>query len=81
MAVKVAMLSVETRVFPLYEIEDGLRYAINHQPRDLPVDRYLEVQGRYRHLTPDQTKVIQAEVDRNWQELTARAARSGIDRA
>lgn len=76
MAVKVAMLSVETRVFPLYEIEDGLRYVINHQPRDLPVESYLKVQGRYRHLTPDQTKVIQTEVDRNWQELTARAARN-----
>jgi len=79
MAVKVAMLSVETRVFPLFEIEDGLRYNITHQPRDLPVESYLEVQGRYRHLTADQTKVIQSEVDRNWQELTARAARSGND--
>jgi pyruvate ferredoxin oxidoreductase beta subunit/2-oxoisovalerate ferredoxin oxidoreductase beta subunit len=79
MAVKVAMLSVETRVFPLFEIEDGLRYNITHQPRDLPVESYLEVQGRYRHLTPDQIKIIQSEVDRNWQELTARAARSGSE--
>ena len=79
MAVKVAMLSVETRVFPLFEIEDGLRYNITHQPRDLPVENYLEVQGRYRHLTPDQIKIIQSEVDRSWQELTARAARSGSE--
>jgi len=40
------------------------------------VDRYLEVQGRYRHLTPEKTAVIQAEVDRNWQELVMRAARN-----
>ena len=78
MAVKVAMLSVETGVFPLYEIEDGLRYTINHQPRNLPVETYLEVQGRYKHLTPGQTAVMQVEVDRNWQELAARAARSPI---
>jgi pyruvate ferredoxin oxidoreductase beta subunit/2-oxoisovalerate ferredoxin oxidoreductase beta subunit len=79
MAVKVAMLSVETGVFPLYEIEDGLRYTINHQPRNLPVETYLEVQGRYKHLTPEQTAVMQTEVDRNWQELAARAARSASD--
>ena len=77
MAVKVAMLSVETRIFPLYEIEDGLRYTITYQPRGLPVERYLEVQGRYRHLSSDQIEVIQQEADCNWQELIARAARSG----
>jgi pyruvate/2-oxoacid:ferredoxin oxidoreductase beta subunit len=76
MAVKVAMLSVETNIFPLYEIEDGLTYTINYQSRNLPVERYLEVQGRYRHLTPEQTAIIQAEADRNWQELSARMERS-----
>jgi len=74
MAVKVSMLSVETKVFPLYEIEDGLTYTINHQPRDLPAERYLEVQGRYRHLTTEQIRVIQAEVDRNWQTIEQRAS-------
>jgi pyruvate ferredoxin oxidoreductase beta subunit/2-oxoisovalerate ferredoxin oxidoreductase beta subunit len=76
MAVKVAMLSVETRVFALYEIENGLHYTINHQPRNLPVERYLEVQGRYRLLTSEQKRIMQAEVDCGWQELKARAARS-----
>jgi hypothetical protein len=56
-----------------------LYYTINHQPRDLPVERYLEVQGRYRHLSAEQKTVIQTEVDCSWQELTARAARSGND--
>jgi len=76
MAVKMTKLSVETKLFPLYEIEDGLKYTINYQPDDLPVDRYLEVQGRYRHLTPEQTAKIQTEVDRNWQDLMGRAARA-----
>ena len=76
MAVRVALLSVETNVFPLYEIEDGLTYTINYQSRNLSVERYLEVQGRYRHVTPEQTDLIQAEVDRNWEELSARAERS-----
>jgi pyruvate/2-oxoacid:ferredoxin oxidoreductase beta subunit len=79
MAVKVAMLSVETRVFPLYEIKNGLHYTISHQPRNLPVESYLDVQGRYRHLTPEQKLAIQTEVDCSWRELTARADRSGSD--
>ena len=32
-SVKIARLAVETGVFPLYEVENGVRYTINHQPR------------------------------------------------
>jgi pyruvate/2-oxoacid:ferredoxin oxidoreductase beta subunit len=75
MAVKVAMLSVETNVFPLYEIEDGLRYTINHEPLGLPVEKYLMTQGRYKHLKPEQIESIQAETDRTWTDLRERAAK------
>ena len=75
MAIKVSMLSVETNVFPLYEIEDGLVYTINHTPKGLPVERYLEVQGRYRHLLPEHIAAIQAEMDGNWLDLTDRVER------
>ncbi|MHB8765291.1 MAG: thiamine pyrophosphate-dependent enzyme [Deferrisomatales bacterium] len=67
-----AVLSVETNVFPLYEITDGLQYRLTHRPKGLPVERYLSLQGRYRHLTPEQTASIQAEVDRSWRALSAR---------
>jgi len=73
MAVKVAMLSVETNIFPLYEIEDGLRYTINHESRNLPVEKYLMVQGRYKHLKPDNIQSIQAETDRAWTDLKEKA--------
>ncbi len=76
MAVKAAKLSVETKVFPLYEIEEGLRTEVNYRPRGLPVERYLEIQGRYRHLSPEGISVIQEDVDRNWHILMERAARN-----
>ena len=76
MAVKVAMLSVETNVFPLYEIEDGLHYTINHEPLGLPVEKYLTTQGRYKHLKPEQIESIQAETDRTWTDLREKAAKS-----
>jgi pyruvate/2-oxoacid:ferredoxin oxidoreductase beta subunit len=67
---------VESNIFPLYEIFDGLRYEINHQPKRVPVERYLAVQGRFSHITPEQTAAVQVEADRAWDELCARETRS-----
>lgn len=70
MSIKVSRLAVETRVFPLYEIEDyGDKYTINYWPRGLPVKEYLKVQGRFRHLTEDKIEYIQKNVDKNWEKL------------
>lgn len=76
MAVKTAMLSVETNVFPLYEIEDGVNYTLNYESKGLPIENYLKVQGRYRHLKPEQIELMQAEVERNLDDLMARIARN-----
>jgi len=76
MAVQVAMLSVETNVFPLYEIEDGMNYTLNYESKGLSIEEYLKVQGRYRHLRPEQIELMQAEVDRNMDDLMSRIARN-----
>ncbi len=72
---ELSILAVETNVFPLYEVEDGRRYTINHEPRRLPVREYLQKQGRYRHLKEEQIKKIQADVDEEWEKLKQRAER------
>jgi len=71
-AVKIARLAVESKVFPLYEIENGKKYTITVQPKGLPVDEYLRLQGRFSHLAPGDIKAIQASVDEEWQRLVAR---------
>ena len=73
MAPKVSTLAVETNIFPLYEIMDGLKYRITYNSKGLPVEEYLSVQGRYKHLKPEQIKSIQSETDRAWRALNARA--------
>jgi pyruvate/2-oxoacid:ferredoxin oxidoreductase beta subunit len=62
-------LAVETCVFPLYEIENGV-YSISKKPKqNLPVSEYLKVQGRFRHLTDQQIQYIQDQVDETWDLL------------
>ena len=73
MSPKVAVAAVETNIFPLYEIVNGLNYTVNHVSKSLPVEAYLTLQGRYKHLTPEQTREIQLEADRRWADLKEKA--------
>ena len=68
-AAKISRLAVQTGIFPLYEIEDGQKYTINHAPQDIPVGAYLSQQKRYRHLTQEQIDEIQREVHNQWKRL------------
>lgn len=80
-AARVSRLAVDTGMFPLYEVEDGERYTINQGPKGIPVERYLEVQRRYRHLTQEQIAEIQAGVDHAWISLQAKAECMGVREA
>jgi pyruvate/2-oxoacid:ferredoxin oxidoreductase beta subunit len=75
MAPKTAVAAVETNVFPLYEIFDGTEYKINYFSKGLPVETYLSLQGRFRHLTDEDVQAVQRETDRNWEELQKKADR------
>ncbi|MEW6488124.1 MAG: thiamine pyrophosphate-dependent enzyme [Thermodesulfobacteriota bacterium] len=72
-SVRLARLAVQTRIFPLYEVEDGERYTINLEPVGYLVDAYFEAQGRFRHLGREDLDRIQGQVDRDWDRLKALA--------
>lgn len=73
-----ARLAVETRIFPLVEVEDGARVRITVVPKDqTPVARYLETQGRFQHLTAGEIAAIQSSVDASWAALWTKAAQAG----
>jgi len=72
-APELSILAVETNVFPLYEVENGKKYTINHLPRRLPVQEYLLKQGRFKHLNEEQIRDIQMEVDDEWERLVRKA--------
>jgi pyruvate ferredoxin oxidoreductase beta subunit/2-oxoisovalerate ferredoxin oxidoreductase beta subunit len=69
-AVKLARMVVQNAMFPLYEVEHGEKYTLNIKLQEKkPIDDYLKLQGRFRHLKPEQIQAMQEEVDRNWERL------------
>lgn len=69
--IKLGRLAFKSRVFPLYEIENGV-YNIYKEPKEeevVPVKEYLKPQGRFRHLPKEEVEKIQKNVDRYWNRL------------
>ena len=71
-SVKIARLAVESGVFPLYEVEQGVEYTINHEPAFTDVAEYLNLQGRFRHLVAAQVDAIRRNIDWEWKRLRAK---------
>lgn len=71
--VKVAKLALDTRSWPLFEIEDGV-LTVNYDPKPAkPVKEYLSLQKRFASLTPQDVAEVQRSVDKYWNHLLQRA--------
>lgn len=73
---KTARYAVESGAYPLYEVEDGRNYTLNHTTKTRPIADYLALQRRYRHMQADDIETLQAEIDDGWETLQHRAAAS-----
>ncbi|MEJ2306382.1 MAG: thiamine pyrophosphate-dependent enzyme [candidate division WOR-3 bacterium] len=70
LTVKLARLAVQSRFFPLLEIKNGVDWKLNKEiTRPTPVDDYLKLQGRFKHLNAEGIAKIQRNVDRDWELL------------
>jgi pyruvate/2-oxoacid:ferredoxin oxidoreductase beta subunit len=72
-SIKLTRLAVDSGLFPLYEIENGLKYTLN-RPQQLPPDDkfirlYLKSQGRFSNLTEKDIKTIIVTIKQEWQIL------------
>ncbi len=66
--VKIARLAVQTGIFPLFEIKSG-KITLNYNEKDVPVEEYFKLQGRFSHLKKKDIINIQRDVDRNWKRI------------
>lgn len=75
LSIKMGRLAVETGIFPMYEIVDG-KYILNMDfPKRRPVEDYLNLQGRFRHLTKETIAEIQTKVDEEYNKIKELALR------
>ncbi|MBN2033406.1 MAG: pyruvate synthase subunit beta [Deltaproteobacteria bacterium] len=76
LTLEVARKAVESRVFPLYEIFGGLEWKINPMPVKIPIDEYLDLQGRFKGLSLEGRVDFQEWVDREWAGIQDKCAHS-----
>lgn len=74
LTIRIGRLAVETGIFPLYEVEDG-KYKLNIDlPQLRPVQDYMKLQGRFRHLSEETIKEIQNRVSEEYAKLKEKVA-------
>lgn len=75
--VELAKLAVDSRVFPMIEIENGVNWKLSRKPKkDIKVGDYLKLQGRFRHLSEEDVDEIQKNVDEEWERLMKKVEES-----
>ncbi len=76
----VCKMAVETCFWPLFEVENGV-WKLSYRPKNkLPIEEFLKLQGRFRHLFKPGNEAliaeIQKDVDEKWAQLLKNAAKS-----
>jgi pyruvate ferredoxin oxidoreductase beta subunit len=70
--IQMGRLAVQTRYFPLYEVERG-KYKLSVNPHPKPLDEFLKMQGRFNHLFQpqfaDELNALKAQVEQRWNAL------------
>lgn len=68
-SVTLARMVVENGVFPLYEVING-KYKLSFDFEKLqPIDKYMRLQGRFRHLTDKDIELIQKRVNKEYLKI------------
>ncbi|HME18913.1 MAG TPA: thiamine pyrophosphate-dependent enzyme [Nitrososphaerales archaeon] len=71
--VRMSRLAVETRTFPLYEVEGGVYRITVPVPSPKPAEEFLKAQGRYSHLFLPQNaaelETVKREIEGNYIRL------------
>ncbi|MFQ9892809.1 MAG: thiamine pyrophosphate-dependent enzyme [Emergencia sp.] len=73
---EICKLAVDTCVWPLYEIENGVWHLTYEPAKKLPVEQFLKKQGRFKHMFQSGNEWMieeaQTYVDAQWEKLLAK---------
>jgi len=80
--VRLAKLAVQTRYFPVYEVENG-KYKLSIKvPKPVPLEEFLKPQGRFRHLfAPEFTnhlEELKRQVESNWSRISQLSGEAAV---
>jgi len=78
-SVEYGQLAVDSGMFPLYEVENGVWKLTRKSKALKPVSEYFKGQGRYRHLDEKLTAYIQEKVTEKWNHLVKLCATTAPD--
>lgn len=68
--IKLGRMAVETGIFPLYEVENGKYRITVEMPEKLrPIEEYIKLQGRFRHLGAEEIEFIKKRVNLEYKKL------------
>ena len=77
-SVEIVRRAVESRYFPLLEVDAGT-WRITYRPKHpLPVSDFLTTQGRFAHLSEEQIALVQRHIDERWDRLGRLEAATSI---
>jgi pyruvate/2-oxoacid:ferredoxin oxidoreductase beta subunit len=79
MSIELMRLAVLTNIFPLYEVENGEVFTQAIIPDEvLPVERYLSLQGRFKHLTDEDIGAYQQHITSRLERFKKRFEKSKL---
>ncbi len=77
--IRIAKLAVETRFFPLYEVENGKYRITYYVSKPKPLEEFLSMQGRFKHLLKPENKQlledVKKKIEERWNELVKLSSR------
>jgi len=74
LTIRIGRLAVETGMFPLYEVENGKYKLSIDLPQLRPVQDYMKLQGRFRHLSEETISEIENRVSAEYAKLKEKVA-------
>jgi pyruvate/2-oxoacid:ferredoxin oxidoreductase beta subunit len=69
LTVELARLASHTKVFPLFEVENGVYVTINKKPKGLPLSKYTQIQNRFRDVTDEALLELEKIIEQRWRRL------------